>query len=124
MTTVAIWVVGSLIALYFLFLVVSLMRDLWADLQVTKRCIKATEEFVEAPEPDPELTDEQKVRDWFSAGHTTCFDCGSPLLAGPRGGMMQNCICTECFAEFNVGALFSERLALPGEGRKHMIKGH
>jgi hypothetical protein len=66
--------------------------------------------------------DENAICKHFSKGNATCPDCGGKLLAGPSGGMTQNCLCEDCHAEFNamIGGPFSERLAPPGEGRKHI----
>lgn len=50
-----------------------------------------------------------------------CPDCRSEKwLMGPQGGACTNILCAACYAEFNVGPLFSERLAYPGYGRKNV----
>lgn len=68
--------------------------------------------------PQNEKSDPEPIGAWFMEGNITCPDCDGALLAGPRGGMATNCLCSACFAEFNVAGPFSKRMAEPGRGRK------
>lgn len=60
---------------------------------------------------------EDWLREHFGEGRWDCPDCGGSLLEGPDDHAF---LCGDCFAEFWVQGQASQRLAVPGNGRKHL----
>lgn len=60
--------------------------------------------------------------DVLPAPATDCFDCGTRLLAGPRGGMSVNMACPACRSEFNVAFWQGAAILIDRLGKLHAYR--